>query len=113
MERAVAAASHHATTIIGADNESSFHHRKILLNLAGVYRVDSAGSAHIIAGSTSARKHKGDLKLLNPAKELQDVLKFTAMLSVLEFSNDEAAAVKSFTESASTAGTMGRAISTF
>jgi anti-sigma B factor antagonist len=75
-------------------------HNKILLNLADVHRVDTAGLAYIMAGLTSARKHNGELKLLNPAKQLQDVLEITRMLSVLEISNDEAAAVKSFTESA-------------
>jgi anti-anti-sigma factor len=53
-------------------------HNKILLNLADVHRVDTAGLAYIMAGLTSARKHNGDVKLLNPAKELQDVLQIHA-----------------------------------
>ena len=78
-------------------------HNKILLNLADVHRVDTAGLAYIMAGLTSARKHKGDLKLLNPAKELQDVLQITRILSVLDVNFDEVTAVKSFAESAGAA----------
>ncbi|HTP69985.1 MAG TPA: STAS domain-containing protein [Dongiaceae bacterium] len=75
-------------------------HNKILLNLADVHRVDTAGLAHIMSGLTSARKHKGDLKLLNPAKDLQSVLEITRMLSVLDICYDEAAAIESFAQSA-------------
>lgn len=73
---------------------------RILLNLADVQRIDTAGLAYILGGLTSARKSKGDLKLLNPRKEFQEVVQITRMLSVLEVSYDEAAAVKSFAESA-------------
>ena len=75
-------------------------HIRILLNLADVHRIDTAGLAYILSGLTSARKRNGDLKLLNPGKEFQAVLEITRMLSILEISYDEAMAVKSFTESA-------------
>jgi len=75
-------------------------HNKILLNLAEVHRIDSAGLAHIFSGLTRARKSSGDLKLLNPTKDFHDVLRITQMLSVLDIFYDEAAAVKSFVESA-------------
>lgn len=71
-------------------------HNKIVLNLADVHRVDTAGLAYIVSGLTNAHKHNGDLKLLNPAKELQTVLQITRMLSVLDISYDQAAAVQSF-----------------
>lgn len=74
-------------------------HIRILLNLADVYGVDSAGLAYIMSGWKSARKRNGDLKLLNPRKEFEAVLLITRMLSVLEVSNDEATAVNSFAES--------------
>ena len=78
-------------------------HHKILLNLADVHRIDSAGLAYILCGLTRVRKHNGDLKLLNPSKDLQSVLQLTRMLSVLDLNFDEAAAVKSFAESAGAA----------
>lgn len=74
-------------------------HTRIFLNLGDVDRIDSAGWAHILNGLTGARKHNGDLKLLDPTKDVQAVLQFTRMLTVLEVSHDEAAAIKSFTES--------------
>ncbi len=75
-------------------------HIKILLNLCDVDRIDSAGWAYILSGLTSARKHNGDLKLLNPAGNLQAVLQMTRMLNILEISHDEAVAIESFAESA-------------
>ena len=74
--------------------------KKILLNLADVHRIDTAGLAHIFGGVVRVRKHNGDLKLLHPRKDFQNVLQITQMLSVLETSHDEAAAIKSFPESA-------------
>ena len=73
---------------------------KILLNLADVHRIDTAGLAHIFGGMVSVRKHNGELKLLHPRKDFQNVLQITRMLSVLDTSHDEAAAIKSFAESA-------------
>lgn len=73
---------------------------RILLNLADVHRIDTAGLAYILSGLTSARKRNGDLKLLNPRKEFQEVVQITRLLSVLEINYDEAAAVESFAESA-------------
>ena len=75
-------------------------HNKILLNLAEVHRIDTAGLAYIFAGLTSARKCRGDLKLLNPTKDFHDVLRITQMVSVLDVCYEETAAVKSFVESA-------------
>ena len=74
-------------------------HIRILLNLADVHHIDTAGLAYIMSGLSSTRKRNGDLKLLNPRKEFQAVLEITRMLSVLEISYDEAMAVKSFAES--------------
>jgi len=75
--------------------------KRILLNLADVHRVDTAGLAYIMSGLSNVRKHKGDLKLLNPTKDLRGVLEITRLLTVIEISDDENAAVKSFAESAS------------
>jgi anti-sigma B factor antagonist len=78
-------------------------HIRILLNLADVHGIDTAGLAYIMSALTSTRKRNGDLKLLNPRKEFQAVLEITRMLSVLEISYDEATSVKSFAESANAA----------
>jgi anti-sigma B factor antagonist len=44
---------------------------KILVNLAGISSVDSAGLAYLISGLVSARKRQGELKLLSPAKNVR------------------------------------------
>jgi anti-anti-sigma factor len=56
-------------------------HVRILLNLADVHRIDTAGLAYIVSGLTSARKRNGDLKLLNPRKEFEAVLHTRCFLS--------------------------------
>lgn len=47
---------------------------KILLDLADVHRIDTAGLARIFSGMVRVRKRDGDLKLLHPRKDFQNVL---------------------------------------
>ena len=75
-------------------------HNKILLNLADVHRM-TLPLAYIVSGLTTLRKCNGDLKLLNPRKDFQAVLEITRLLSLFDIKHDEAAAVRSFAESAS------------
>lgn len=74
-------------------------HKKILLNLANVERIDTAGLAYIISALKSVRMQEGELKLLNPTKHVQDVLQLTKLTTVFDIRDDEAAAVRSFGES--------------
>jgi anti-sigma B factor antagonist len=74
-------------------------HKKILLNLANVERIDTAGLAYIISALKSVRMQEGELKLLNPRKHIQDVLELTKLYTVFDIRNDEAAALRSFGES--------------
>jgi anti-sigma B factor antagonist len=71
-------------------------HNKILLNLAGTSRVDTAGLAYLISGLVSARKQQGELKLLSPAKNVREVIRLTKLDTVFDIIDDEAAAVMSF-----------------
>jgi len=92
--------------IIRGEESSSLHdlvsdqlnkgHNWILLNLAEVNRIDTAGWAHLIASLTSVRKAHGELKLLNPIKEVRSVMQLTKMLTVFDVRDEEASAVKSF-----------------
>ncbi len=75
-------------------------HNQILLNLADVSCIDSAGFAHLIGSLTSVRKRRGELKLLNPAKKVRAVMQLGKLLTVLDVWEDEAAALRSFGESA-------------
>jgi anti-sigma B factor antagonist len=75
-------------------------HTRILLNLAGVNCIDSAGSAYLIGSLVSVRKRRGDLKLLNPTKRVWAVMQLFKLHTVFDVREDEAAAVRSFGESA-------------
>ena len=70
--------------------------KKIVLNLAEVPYIDSAGLGEIVRTYTTASKNGGSLKLLNLTKRIQDLLAITKLLTVFEVYDSEADAVKSF-----------------
>jgi anti-sigma B factor antagonist len=69
---------------------------KILLNLAEVPYVDSAGLGEIVRCYTTVSRKDGKLKLLNLTKRLQDLLSITKLLTVFESFDSEEDAVKSY-----------------
>jgi anti-sigma B factor antagonist len=69
---------------------------KILLNLADVPYVDSAGLGEIVRCYTTVSKRGGKLKLLNLTKKIQDLLAITKLLTVFETYDSEGEAVKGF-----------------
>jgi len=69
---------------------------RILLNLADVSCIDSAGFAYLIGSLASVRKRSGDLKLLNPPDNIRAVMQLSKLLTVFDVGEDEASAVKSF-----------------
>ena len=69
---------------------------KILLNLADVPYVDSAGLGEIVRCYTTVSKNGGRLKLINLTKKLQDLLAITKLLTVFETFDAEDEAVRSF-----------------
>ena len=71
-------------------------HRKILLNLADVPYVDSAGLGEIVRTYTSISRQGGRLKLLNVSKRIQDLLVITKLITIFDSYDGEAEAVKSF-----------------
>ena len=75
-------------------------HRKIVLNLAEVPYVDSAGLGEIVHTYTTVRKKGGSMKLLNLTKRITDLLAITKLLTVFETFEVESEAVRSFTASA-------------
>src|SRR5712691_6535183 len=70
--------------------------KNILLNLAKVPYVDSAGLGEIIRCFTAIRRSGGVLKLLAPNQRLIDLLSVTKLLNVFDWYNDESTAVMSF-----------------
>ena len=69
---------------------------KIVLNLAEVPYVDSAGLGEIVRCYTTVSRKNGELKLLNLTKRIQDLLSITKLLTVFDTYEDEAEVVKSF-----------------
>ncbi len=69
---------------------------KILLNLADVPYVDSAGLGEIVRTYTTVSRKGGKLKLLNLTKKIQDLLSITKLLTVFETYESENDAVRSF-----------------
>jgi anti-sigma B factor antagonist len=75
-------------------------HRKIVLNLAGVPYVDSAGLGEIVRTYTTVSRQGGSMKLLNLTKRITDLLAITKLLTVFETFEVESDAVRSFSASA-------------
>jgi|SRR5580700_2744093 anti-sigma B factor antagonist len=71
-------------------------HTKILLNLAGVPYIDSAGLGEIVRSYTTVSRQGGSLKLLNLTKRITDLLSITKLLTVFETFESESEAVRSF-----------------
>ena len=69
---------------------------KIVLNLAEVPYVDSAGLGEIVRCYTTVSRKNGELKLLNLTKRIHDLLSVTKLLTVFDTYEDEASVVKSF-----------------
>jgi anti-sigma B factor antagonist len=69
---------------------------KILLNLAEVPYVDSAGLGEIVRCYTTVSRKGGKLKLLHLTKKIQDLLAITKLLTVFETYENEEEAIKSF-----------------
>ncbi len=64
--------------------------KTVLLNLAEVSYVDSAGLGALVSAYTTVTREGGSLKLANVTKKLQDLLSITKLLTVFESYDDEA-----------------------
>ena len=71
-------------------------HKHLLIDLANVSYVDSAGLGELVQAYATSKNRGGALKLLNVTKRLRDLLVVTKLLTVFEAFDDEAAALASF-----------------
>lgn len=71
--------------------------KRILLNLADVPYIDSAGLGEIVRTYTTVSRQGGQLKLVNLTKRITDLLMITKLLTVFETFDVEQDALKSFT----------------
>ena len=69
---------------------------KILLNLARISFIDSAGVGTLVSAYTSARSQGGEVKLSSLTKKFRETLQVTRLLTVFEVFDDDQAAVASF-----------------
>ena len=70
--------------------------KKIVLNLAEVSYIDSAGVGELVSTYTTVANNGGQLKLLNLTKRIRDTLAITKLLTIFEVFDDEKAALASF-----------------
>jgi anti-sigma B factor antagonist len=70
--------------------------KKILLNLADVPYIDSAGLGEIVRTYTTVSRQGGQLKLVNLTKRITDLLMITKLLTVFETFESEPDALKSY-----------------
>ncbi|MGD0581193.1 MAG: STAS domain-containing protein [Bryobacteraceae bacterium] len=70
--------------------------RRIVLNMADITYIDSSGLGELVAAYTTLTRARGELKLLNLAKRVHDLLKITKLYTVFETFEDEASAADSF-----------------
>jgi anti-sigma B factor antagonist len=75
-------------------------HKKVILNLAQVPYIDSAGLGEVVRTYTTVSRQGGSLKLLNLTKRITDLLSITKLLTVFETFDSENEAVRSFSASA-------------
>lgn len=74
--------------------------KKIVLNLAEVPYIDSAGLGEVVRTYTTVSRQGGHLKLLNLTKRITDLLAITKLLTVFDTYDSETEAVRSFSASA-------------
>jgi anti-sigma B factor antagonist len=70
--------------------------KKIVLNLANVSYIDSAGLGTLVATFHSARSQGALLKLAHLGAKFREVLQVTKLMTVFDTYDTEAAAIQSF-----------------
>ncbi|HEY4009077.1 MAG TPA: STAS domain-containing protein [Acidobacteriaceae bacterium] len=70
--------------------------KKILLNVADVNYIDSAGLGELVGAYTSVKNAGGELKLANLSKKVKDLLVITKLLTVFDVKENEKDAIAAF-----------------
>ena len=73
-------------------------HKKILLNLREASYIDSSGLGVLVSGFAAIHSQGGQLKLLNLTTRVRGLLLITKLFTVFEVFDDEAVAMRSFSE---------------
>ena len=75
-------------------------HKHLVLNLAGVSYIDSAGLGVVMGAYSNSKAHGGSVKLLNLTKRITDLLSITKLSTIFETFDSEPEAVASFATTA-------------
>ncbi|HEY3457302.1 MAG TPA: STAS domain-containing protein [Bryobacteraceae bacterium] len=70
--------------------------KQIILNMAGVSYVDSAGLGELVSAYTTATNQGASLKLLHLQGKLHDLMQITKLHTIFSSFDDEKKAVESF-----------------
>jgi anti-sigma B factor antagonist len=70
--------------------------KKIVLNMAEVKYIDSAGLGALVAAHISAKNQGASVRLCNLGKKFHEVMQITKLLTVFDVYDTEAAAISSF-----------------
>jgi anti-sigma B factor antagonist len=70
--------------------------KQIVVNLAGVAYMDSAGLGELIASHATASREGGKIKVTNLTKRVSDLMTIAKVLSVFDTYDTEAEALKAF-----------------
>ena len=71
-------------------------HKNILVNMADVTHVDSAGLGELVSAYTTVTKAGGTMKLVNLTRRLTDLLSITKLLTVFDTFDSEQDALTNF-----------------
>ena len=71
-------------------------HTRVLIDLADVSYVDSAGLGEIVQANSTAKNHGGSMKLCSPTSRLRELLTVTRLTAILGVYDDQAQALASF-----------------
>jgi anti-sigma B factor antagonist len=70
--------------------------KHIVMNLAELTYVDSAGLGEMVASHSTASRQGGSVKLTNVGKRIEDLLVLTRLLTVFDVHDTEDSAIQSF-----------------
>jgi anti-sigma B factor antagonist len=80
------------------DNLATHGESQFVFNLEDVSRIDSSGVGVLVLIFTSAKEAGGSLKLVNPSRQVKQVLQMCCVLPLFELFSDEQQAVASFSQ---------------
>jgi anti-sigma B factor antagonist len=70
--------------------------KKVVLNMADITYIDSAGLGSLVAAHLSAKNHGASVCLCNLGENFHEIMQMTKLLTVFDVYDTETAAVSSF-----------------